>query len=181
MISAVTRWRKSGGLGRDGQAQGDVTRDLRGHVDAVEVREGVVDRLVVLAHDGLAALAVGLFYRMLDGGDGFLAREHAADREEARLHHGVDAAAHARLRANLVAVDDVEAELLLDDVFLHDAREVIPHFVGPIGTVEQEGRAVHRILQDIVLFEHEELVYRNEVRAANQVRRADGLGPEAQV
>ena len=51
-------------------------------------------------------------------------RQHAADGEEAGLHDGVDAAAHAGIVGHLVAVDHVELELLVDDLPLHRARQV---------------------------------------------------------
>ena len=53
-------------------------------------------------------------------------------REEAGLHDGVDAAAHARLAGHLVGVDHEEPEPLLDDLLLHLARQVVPDLVrGP--------------------------------------------------
>ena len=47
----------------------------------------------------LALAAVGLFDRLLDAGDGLVLRQDAGDGEEAGLHHGVDAPAHAGVAA----------------------------------------------------------------------------------
>ncbi len=40
-----------------------------------------------------------------------------------------------------VGIDGVELELLVDDLLLHPARELIPHLVFAIRSVEQEDRA----------------------------------------
>jgi hypothetical protein len=61
----------------------------------VQVGEGGVDRGEVPLDDLLAPLAVGLPDGVLDAGDGLLAGQHSGDGEEAGLHHGVDALAHA--------------------------------------------------------------------------------------
>ncbi len=58
-----------------------------------------VDSLEIALHDFGAALAVGLFDRVLDLRDGLCARQDAGDREEAGLHDRVDPAAHAVWRA----------------------------------------------------------------------------------
>ena len=49
------------------------------------------------------------------------ARQHAADGEEAGLHDGVHASAHAGIARHFYGVDHVEFQLLADDVLLHAA------------------------------------------------------------
>ena len=84
---------------RGGDRRADIERrgDLARNWYLVEVAEGRIHRREILLHHAFAALAVGLLDGVLDGGDGFFARQHAADGEEAGLHDGVDAAAHAGL------------------------------------------------------------------------------------
>ena len=115
-----------------------------GTLTSIEVLEGVVHRGEILLYHGLAALAVGLLDGVLDGVDGFVARQHAADGEEAGLHDGVDAPAHAGVLGHLVAIDHVELEFLVDDLLLHRSGQVVPDLVRPVGAVEQEGGARFR-------------------------------------
>jgi hypothetical protein len=82
--------------------------------DLEEVGDGVVHRPDVHLHDLLALLAVGLADGVLDGLDRFLAGQNAGHREEAGLHDGVDAAAHAGLAGHLGGVDRVDLRLLVD-------------------------------------------------------------------
>ena len=128
---------RSGTTGGSSMSLRRLGRDL----DFVQVAEGGVDGGEVLLHDALAALAVGLLDGVLDLLDGLFARQHAADGEEAGLHDGVDAGAHAGLLGHLVAVDDVELQFLLDDLLLHRARQLVPDLVAAVRAVEQEGGA----------------------------------------
>jgi hypothetical protein len=89
-----------------------VAGDLAGHLDLVQVGQGCVHRGVVQLDDLFALHAVGLLDRLLDLGDGLVARQHAGDREEAGLHDGVDAPAHPGVAGHAVGVDHVDLELL---------------------------------------------------------------------
>jgi hypothetical protein len=51
-----------------------------------------------------ALFAIRLLDGLLDLGDGLIARQYAGDGEEAGLHDGVDARAHAVARATLEAL-----------------------------------------------------------------------------
>ena len=82
----------------------------RGHRNLVQVRERLIDHLAVAPHDLGPALAVGLLDRLLDVPDGFVAGQHAGDREEAGLHDRVDARAHAGPLRQVVGVDREKAE-----------------------------------------------------------------------
>jgi len=126
MILAVNFCTNSGAsAGTAGRmSNGEVT--LSGNLDLVEVAEGRIHGGEILLHHAFAALAVSLLDGVLDGLDGFLARQHSADGEEARLHDGVDATAHAGLLGHIVTVDDVELQLLVDDLLLHQAGQVVP-------------------------------------------------------
>ncbi len=180
-MMAVTRCTKSG-------AFGDTIggRCLRGahrgrHRHLVQVGQRPVDGGVVLLDHVLAALAVGLLDRVLDLRDRLLAGQDARDREEAGLHDRVDARAHAGGLGHLVGVDHVELQLLLDDLLLHLAGQVVPHLVGGERRVQQEHRARPGIGEHVVLLEEGELVAGHEAGALHQVRRADRPRAEAQV
>ena len=146
-----------------------------------ETLERVVDRGEVAGDDRLAALRVGLLDEALDPGDRLVRRQDAGELEEARLHDRVDPAAHPGLVGDRERVDHPEVDLLVDEQLLDAARQVIPDLVGPVRGVEQERRAVLRRLEHLGLAEQPELVAGNEVGVLDEVRRADGLGPEAQV
>ena len=118
---------------------------------------------------------------MLDGGDGLLAREHAADGEEAGLHDGVDAHPHAGLLRHLVGVDDVEPQLLLDDLLLRRLGQVVPDLVRSILAVEQKCRPRSRLTQDVQPLQEAELMTGHEAGLADEISGMDRLGPEAEV
>ena len=96
--------------------------DARRHDYLVQVLERGVNRFVVLLHDCVAAIAVALLDRVFDLLNRFIARQHTAYGEEARLHDRVDSHAHTGLSCNIVAVDHVKLQLLADDCFLYRAR-----------------------------------------------------------
>src|SRR5262249_43183496 len=134
-------WYRRAGI----EQSGDFARGL----DFVGMAEGFVYRRVVLLDHGFTALAVGLLYGVLDGGDGLFAGQHAADGEETGLHDGVDAAAHARGFGDFVTIDDVEFQLFVDDLLLHLARQFVPDVGGSEGAVEQKSGAGFGALQHI--------------------------------
>ena len=135
----------------------------------------------VLLHHRFAALAVGLLDGLLDLLDRFVARQHAADGEEAGLHDGVDARAHAGFARHLVAVDHVELDLLAQHLLLRGLGQLVPDFGRGVGRVEQEDRARHGRFQHVHLLEEAEVVAGHKAGARDQVGGADRVGPEAQV
>ena len=147
----------------------------------VEVGQGLVHGVEVLLDDRITLLAVGLLDGLLDLGDGLLAGQHAGDGEEAGLHDGVDAHAHAGVLGHFVGIDDVELELLAGDGFLDFLGQGRPDGVLAVGGVQQEGGTVHRRLEHLVLLEEAGLVAGDEVGLGHQVGAADGTGAEAQV
>ena len=124
--------------------------DFRRNFDLVQMIERSIHGGKVLLHHGFAAPAIGLLNGVLDGGNGFLARQHSADGEEAGLHHGVDAAAHAGVFRHLDGVDHEEAQLLLDDLPLGGARHHVPDLVWSVGAVEQENGAGFGGLEHVI-------------------------------
>ncbi len=107
--------------------------------------------------------------------------QDARDREEARLHDGVDARAHAGTLGELVGVDREKAELLLDDLLLHLRRQVIPHLVRGERRVQQKRGARRRVFEDVDLVDELELMTGDEAGAVHQVRGSDRLLARAQM
>ena len=145
------------------------------------MRERRVDGLEVFLHHGFAALAVGLLDGLLDLRDGFFARQHAADGEEAGLHDGVDARAHAGIARHRVAVDDVELDLLAQHLLLRRLGQLVPDFGGGVRRVEQEDRTGHRCFKHVHLLEEAEVVAGHEAGAGDEVGGANRVGSEAQM
>src|SRR5262249_46710781 len=130
---------------------------------------------------GCAALFVGFLDRLLDGGDGLVPRENAADREEARLHDRVDPLAHAGLARHAVPVDHEETQPLFDQLLLHYAGEVTPGFFRRVRAIEQEGCARLRGPEYVKALQERELVAGHEIGPTDEVRRMNWLRAEAQV
>jgi hypothetical protein len=151
--------------------------------DFEQVFQGAVHRLHVHGDDFFALLAVGLADGVLDGFDGLLPGHHPRQGEEAHLHDGVDAVAHARrLARHLVGVDAVDLQPLVDDVLLQLLGQAHPGFLGVIeGGVDQEGGTGFGGLEQIQLLDEFPLVAGHEVGAFNQVGGADGVRPKPQV
>ena len=117
-IRAVTRWTKSGASSGDRRAPRHVAVDRGGHRTAVQRAERARRRRRSCARRRRGPrFAVGPSRsRPWMAAMASLGRQHAGEREEAGLHHGVDAAAHARLAGHAVGVDHAEAEALVDDL-----------------------------------------------------------------
>ena len=146
-----------------------------------EALQRTVDGGEVARDDGLATLRIRLLDERLDLRDGLVGRQDPGELEEARLHHGIDPAAHPGLVGDRERIDHPEVDLLVDEQALDAAGQVVPDLVGSVGSVEQEGRAVLGGLEDLGPTEHAELVTRDEVSPLDEIGRADGLRPEAQV
>jgi len=55
-------------------------------------------------------------------GNSFFSGHNVAESEEACLHDGIDATAHARFFGDLVGIDGIDIELLVDNLLLHGGR-----------------------------------------------------------
>ena len=147
----------------------------------MQVGQGLIHSRVVLRDNGLALLAVGLLDGLLDLGDGFVFGQDARDGEEAALHDGVDAHAHAGLLGYIVSVDHKELQLLADDRFLDFLGQGVPDLVLAEGGVQQEGGALRRGIQHVVFLEEAGLVAGDEVGLLDEVGGTDRAGPEAEM
>ncbi len=151
--------------------------DGRRHRDLVEAGERGVDGGVVALDDHVPELGVGGGDRGLDGGDRPVDGKHAAEGEEAGLQDGVHPATQSHLAGDAGGVDGVDRDVEVDDPLLGLARDAVPHLVCRVRAVEQEGGAVVCPLQDVELLQQAELVAGDELGLLDQVRGADGSGP----
>ena len=147
----------------------------------MHVRQRSVNRGKVLLNNRVALLGISLLNRVLDFRNRLFARQNVGNREEARLHDGVDALAHAGFARNFYGVDGVELQLLVDNLLLNFISQVIPDFVCVIRRVQQEGCARFGDAQDVHLVHKLELVAGNEVSLVNQVGGLNRVVGEAQV
>src|SRR6185503_8838060 len=101
--------------------------------------------------------------------DRFVARQDAADAEEAGLHDRVDAAAHSDLPGERIRVDREETKLLLDDLLLHLARKSIPNSAAITRRVQEKDGTVCRVLEHVDLVDEFELVTGYKASAVDEV------------
>jgi hypothetical protein len=89
--------------------------------------------------------------------------------EEAGLHHGVDAVAHADFFGHGEGIDHPEVDGLVDELLLDMLGQLVPDLVGTIRGVEQERRALLGELEDLGFsLEQAELVAGDEVRPSTR-------------
>jgi len=74
----------------------------------VQIRNRLIHCFEVLAYNGFTLATVGLLNGVFNLCQGFFGRQNTADREEAGLHDGVDAAAHASGFSHLIGIDHIK-------------------------------------------------------------------------
>ena len=167
--------------GRHHRGQFPGGRHPAGHLDLVQRRHGVIDGgQVLLDHLGAAA-AVGLGDRRLDLGDRLLPGQHARDREEAGLQHGVGPAGQASLASDVAGIDRVNLDPFGENLLLDRAGQRIPDLIRWQLAVEQQRRTGRRQAEHVDPVQQAEVVAADEAGLLHQVGRADRLRPEAQV
>ena len=119
-------------------------RRAPGTCDLGEAAERRVHGREVALQDLGSLLRVGLLDRLLDLRDRASRAAAPREREEAGLHDRVDAPLQAGLARDAVGVDDEEAQLLLDDLLLDLARQLVPDRLGAVRRVQEERRALAR-------------------------------------
>jgi hypothetical protein len=82
----------------------------------------------VLPNNRFPSFAVALADELFDLLERFFARQHAAQREETRLHNRIDAIAELRLPRHASRVDNEYFQPLIDDRLLNRTRELVPGF-----------------------------------------------------
>ena len=155
--------------------------DRVGNRDLGQAGERCVDRDEVATHDIRTAATVGLLDAVLDQPDRDVLRDHVCQREEAGLHHGVDARAEPGVVRDAGGVDDPQVEVLGDQVLLHLGRKVVPRLAGRVGAVEQHGGARPRVCQHVHPGEQSELVAGHEVGVVDEICGPDRVRAETQV
>ncbi len=180
-ITAVTFWTKSGASSETMGGRLKVEVTASGTLDLVQMIQGRIDRGEVLLDQHLTLLAVGLLDGFLDLLDGFRLGQDVGQSEEAGLHDGIETTTHARFARHLIAVDDPELQLLLEDGLLDFAGQMLPDLIRAVGGVQQEGRAVIGILQNVEPLQEVELMTGDKGGLLDEIGRVDRLGAKAQV
>ena len=151
-----------------------------GNLDLDVVAATVYGRIVHL-HDILALLAVGLVDGFLHIGHGLVVGDDARDLEEGALEDGVGASAQTDFAGDLRGVDQIEADVLVDDGLLHEVGDAGEGLFGVPQAVEQQGAALLDALEHIVFVEVRRHVAGHEVGGRHEIRCVDGLVAEAKV
>src|ERR1017187_4089867 len=155
--------------------------DALGNLYFKQLRQRRVDSLHVLLHHVFALAAVSMANGLADRFDGFVARQNFRDGEKADLHDRVRTRSHASVLRDLVGVDGVEFRLLGDELRLYFPRQVVPQFIFPKRTVDQEYASRYQSAEHVVTLKENPLVAGDEVRFGHQITGVDGLRSEAQV
>ena len=85
---------------------------------------------MVHLNDGVTLLGIGLRSRILHVADCVFLRDDLRDGEECGLENRIDSGAKADLLADLEAVDRVEVDIVISNVFLNLARELLSSSSG---------------------------------------------------
>jgi len=149
--------------------------------DLDQRRQRAFERRHVAPHDLGPTPAPGVFQRLTQLLHRLVHRHHLGQREEAQLHHRVDAAAEPGALGLRVAVDREQPAAAGDQLLLGFARQAGPDPVGRHGGVQQHGRARCGAGQHVPAVQELGRVHRHELRLADAVGGADRPGPEAQV
>src|SRR5215472_17638107 len=115
-------------FGRNGWKHVEYRRHATGNLHFAEIRKCLIYGGIVFLNDGVAPLSVCLLDRFFYGSNRLVAWQYPADGKEAGLHDGVDAGAHSGFAGDFIGVNHKEPKFLLEDSFLHLARNVIPDF-----------------------------------------------------
>jgi len=153
------------------------------------VRYGNGDNIVhgcvngVIVHlDHLVALgAVSLLDGGFDGINGLFSSDDVGDQEEGGLHDHVDAGTKAEGCGQAEGVDDIEFQFLVDHLFLHLGRQVIPDLILAERGGEQEGAVFLDVGQHVVLIKKSELMAGDETGLVDQIGSHDPVLAEAQM
>jgi len=140
-----------------------------------------VHGVVVHLNDFFAFLGISFFDGALNGGNGFVFRQHAGDGEERRLHDDINAGTHTGFLGDFGSVNSVEFELAVYYTLLRFKRQILPQVLRVKGRIDQHDRVGGGFAQHVVLFKERELVNADEISAGNKVRRTDFVFAEADV
>ncbi len=136
---------------------------------------------VVLVHNVLSFLAVGLDDEFLHLLDGEVHGDHFCDAEECALEDGVGAVAQSDLACDLGCVDVVDGDVVLSEVTLHLVWQVCGQLIALPDGVEKEGAAVAQTACHVIHVQVGLYVACHEVWCCHQICGADGRVAEAEV
>ena len=152
------------------------------NLNLVRARNTRIDCIPVLLDDILTLAAVGLLRSILHEADCLLLRDDAGQLEECGLKNRVDTGrAHAGLDTDLHTVNGVEINLVVVDVLLDLARQMLLKLRIAPSAVQQEGSAVHKFLHHVVLANISRVVASHKVCLMNEVGGLNRLVTEAEV
>ncbi len=114
-----------------------------------QVSQGIVHRREVARHHLGPLAGITLLYALLDQRNRLVPWQHPGQREEAGLHYGVDAIAHAVLLGHPIPIDAVELDIEGADTGAQPLGQLAPHLVSLMGGIKQQGRPLRSMLQQI--------------------------------
>ena len=82
---------------------------------------------------------------------------------------------------DLVSIDDIEANLFVDNLLLYAARDFIPNLIGTVGAIQEKCCTRNGIFQHVVLFQEHELVAGDEVGFIHKIDGPNRFGTETQM
>ncbi|MOA08487.1 hypothetical protein D3C78_1282590 [compost metagenome] len=114
-----------------------------------QVSQGIVHRREVARHHLGPLAGIALLYALLDQRNRLVPRQDPGQGEEAGLHYGVDAIAHAVLLGHPIPIDAVELDIEGADAGAQPLWQLGPDLACLIGGIEQQGRPLGGVLQQI--------------------------------
>ena len=113
------------------ESRGNVVRIF----NFVHMSQRSINGFEVFLNNGIAFFAVGFLNRVFNFGNCLIFGQNVRNSEEAGLHDGVNALAHAGFAGNFNSVNGVEFQFFADDFFLNFNRQMIPNFFGAVRSV----------------------------------------------
>ena len=120
------------------------------NLDLDDIRDTALDRPVVHLDDGFALLAIALERSGLHVFDRLVHGDDSGDLEERGLQDRVCPAAQTKLACDLLAVDDIESDVLVGQRLLHSIRQTTFNLVTPPVGGQQKASAVLEIAHQVV-------------------------------
>ena len=140
-----------------------------------------LNRSVIHGDDLFTLLAIGTGGSVLHELDSLVLWNDAGEFEECSLQDRVDAPAKAKLLRDVGSVDGIELDVILRNIALHGARQVLVELRGIPGAVEQEDAALLKVLNHLIFCHIGRIVASDKVGLVNQIGRLDRLLTKAEV
>ena len=137
--------------------------------------------VMVHLNDGVTLLGVGLRSRILHVADCVFLRDDLRDGEECGLENRVDSGAKADLLTDLEAVDRVEVHIVISNVFLNLARELLVKLFRRPLAVQQEAAALLQVFDHVIGAKVSRVVTCNKVSLGDVIGGLDRRMTESQV